>query len=216
MTIFSLGHSTLEPAEFAAAARGIDVIVDVRSHPGSRHVPQFNKEQMEQWLPEYGLAYEWWPSLGGWTAADAENVELKQQMAQRGVDINAYSRGVFPRQRIGVDRPDSDPDRPSWTNQGLYDYAWYTSLPNFQVGADHLWDRFGDDINCAIVCCEALWWKCHRSMIADWLVFHGHDCLHLPIKPPKREATPRWKSHWASIGDRLERYPREVLATWNT
>ncbi|WP_160197730.1 DUF488 domain-containing protein [Senegalia massiliensis] len=35
----------------------IEVLVDVRSYPDSKHVPQFNKENMEKWVPEHDIKY---------------------------------------------------------------------------------------------------------------------------------------------------------------
>jgi hypothetical protein len=220
MTIFSIGHSTHEPDAFVPLVRGIDVIVDVRSHPTSRW-EWWRLERMREWLPEHGLAVHWMPSLGGWTKRHYE--EWAEPMAAVGVDLAAYSKGAFPKQRIGVDRPKppaggrcADLDPPQWTNQGLYDYAWYTMTPEFQDGLRELIDLFDgpDKPNAAIMCCEALWWKCHRSMVADALVARGLDCLHLPPKLPKRETTPRWKRHSEAIGNRLERYPEAVQVAW--
>lgn len=212
--IFTIGHSTHSEQEFVTAARGLDRIIDVRSHPTSRW-PQHRKQELEEWLPEYGIAYEWMPALGGWTARHYP--EYHEAMADIGVDLGAYSKGAFPKQRIGRDRPERcDPNNPAWTNQGLYDYAWYTTLPEFQVGVAQLVQRFGtsQDERVGLMCCEALWWKCHRSMIADYLYFKGVWVGHLPPKPPKRETTPRFKPHADAIGNRIERYPRAVIETW--
>jgi uncharacterized protein (DUF488 family) len=65
--VHTVGHGTL-PAEDLAAllvAAGVDVVVDVRSYPGSRRNPQFGREAMEHWVPEAGLEYTWMPALGG-------------------------------------------------------------------------------------------------------------------------------------------------------
>jgi hypothetical protein len=212
--IFTIGHSTHSIDEFLTAARGLDLIIDVRSHPTSRW-EQHRKENLQNWLPQHGIAYEWWPSLGGWTKKHYK--PHAAAMFDVDVDLAVYSKGAFPKQRIGRDRPERcDPDRPAWTNQGLYDYAWYTALPEFQDGVSALIERFGSSRteSAAIMCCEALWWKCHRSMIADCLYFRGTWCGHLPPKPPKRPTTPRWKVHADAIGNRIERYPAPVIETW--
>jgi uncharacterized protein (DUF488 family) len=67
LSLWSVGHGTLAAPEFAAlvAGAGIEVVVDVRRFPGSRRHPQFGSDQMAAWLPEAGLGYEWFPSLGG-------------------------------------------------------------------------------------------------------------------------------------------------------
>lgn len=212
MTIFSIGHSTHEPAEFAKIAKGLDIIIDVRSHPTSRW-EWWRLEEMEKWLPEYGFELIWMPSLGGW---DRRHMDRSAEMAEHGVDVAAYSRGAFPKQRIG--RPHrSDETKPHWENQGLYDYAWYTTLPEFHDGLAFLSHSFGgrDQPKVAIMCAENVYWKCHRSMIADalWSIY-GIDCLHIKGFAPKRPTTRRWINHTEKLGNRLLRYPPEVQQLW--
>lgn len=66
-TIHTIGHSTLEADRFAELLmmHGVATLVDVRSHPGSRHHPQFNSEGMRIWLARKGIGYRWLPDLGG-------------------------------------------------------------------------------------------------------------------------------------------------------
>jgi uncharacterized protein (DUF488 family) len=65
--IYTVGHGTLPADEFTSLVEnaGLEAIVDVRSYPGSRHNPQFNREALESWLPEGGLGYSWQRELGG-------------------------------------------------------------------------------------------------------------------------------------------------------
>lgn len=67
MTLHTVGHGTLAEEQFARLLNdaGIELVVDIRSHPGSRRHPHFGRWAMEQWLPEHGLAYAWEPALGG-------------------------------------------------------------------------------------------------------------------------------------------------------
>ena len=67
MVIYTIGHSTHSEEEFIALLEKykIELLVDVRSFPGSRHVPQFNKENMEIWLPQNNVKYIHLPELGG-------------------------------------------------------------------------------------------------------------------------------------------------------
>lgn len=66
-TIYTIGHSTHTEEEFLDLLKqhGTELLADVRSYPGSRHVPQFNRENMEQWLPEQGIGYLHLKDLGG-------------------------------------------------------------------------------------------------------------------------------------------------------
>jgi uncharacterized protein (DUF488 family) len=67
MQIHTIGHGTLAQEDFAVlvANAGIGRLVDVRSFPGSRHNPQFGRDEMARWLPEAGVTYEWMRLLGG-------------------------------------------------------------------------------------------------------------------------------------------------------
>ncbi len=67
MAIITVGHGALSEDQFGVLVTdaGIDVVVDIRRHPASRRHPQFNRADMERWLPEHGVAYEWHEILGG-------------------------------------------------------------------------------------------------------------------------------------------------------
>jgi uncharacterized protein (DUF488 family) len=56
-----------------------------------------------------------------------------------------------------------------------------------------------------MMCAETLWWRCHRSLIADYFVWRGLEVVHLQ---------PELNRHSHVIGDRLSRYPSEVIAAW--
>lgn len=211
MTIFGVGHSTHTRDEFLPLVQGIDLVLDVRSHPTSRW-EWWRKEQTEKWLPAAGVQYLWAPHLGGWATQDVE--QYSAPMAAVGVDVRAYAHGVFPKQRIGEPRPGTGPGQPSWTNQGLYDYAWFMTTTRFRATLDQLAADYGrgSDARVALMCAEALWWKCHRSMIADALWFrHGILMRHLKPRAPKAAHISRFTDHM--IGDRIARYPAAVLET---
>lgn len=64
---YTVGHSTRTLEEFLAlvGAYGVEVVADVRTLAGSRHVPQFNAEELERVLPEAGIGYVYLGALGG-------------------------------------------------------------------------------------------------------------------------------------------------------
>ena len=66
-TVRTIGHGTLGAEEFASLLdqAGVDGVVDVRAFPGSRHNPQFGRQEMERWVPEAGIGYAWLRALGG-------------------------------------------------------------------------------------------------------------------------------------------------------
>ncbi|HVM41211.1 MAG TPA: DUF488 domain-containing protein [Acidimicrobiia bacterium] len=65
--ILTIGHGTLAADDLAAllGGAGVEVLVDVRSFPGSRRNPQFGREAMEEWVPAAGIEYRWERGLGG-------------------------------------------------------------------------------------------------------------------------------------------------------
>lgn len=68
MKIYTIGHSNLPLEEFAGLlqAKGIELVVDVRSIPYSRYSPQFNREGLQEALGRLGIGYRYLgDSLGG-------------------------------------------------------------------------------------------------------------------------------------------------------
>lgn len=65
--IWTIGHWTCPIPDFLAPVddAGIDVLADVRAHPGSRRNPQFGSDAMADWLPEHGIEYRHLTALGG-------------------------------------------------------------------------------------------------------------------------------------------------------
>lgn len=205
--IYTIGHSTLSQEAFLelVVQSGIQTVMDVRSHPTSKW-PQFRKIELEAWLPNNKIGYEWEPRLGGW---DVQHAPFVEQMAMVHVDLKPYLLGKFPKQRIAKKTPtypllEGQISKPLWTNLGFYDYQYFMTIPEFFEGADALIKR-GESEEVAIMCCELLPWRCHRSMIADYLVYRNVEVVHLQ---PKR------KSHREMLGNRLERYELDVRAVW--
>lgn len=66
--IYTIGHSTrsLEDLVEALKAHGVQLLVDIRTVPASRHVPHFNRDALEAALPAAGIRYAHMKALGGW------------------------------------------------------------------------------------------------------------------------------------------------------
>lgn len=64
---YTIGHSTRSRDELIAAlqAHEITALADIRAFPMSRHVPQFNRDELAAALPQQGIAYQWIEKLGG-------------------------------------------------------------------------------------------------------------------------------------------------------
>ena len=88
-TLQTIGHGTLSAEAFGSllAKAHAGCLVDVRSFPGSRHNPQFGREEMQRWVPAAGLAYLWMRSLGG----RRRPVAGSKHVALRHVSFRAYA-----------------------------------------------------------------------------------------------------------------------------
>ncbi len=88
-SIDTIGHGTLEADELAAllSTAGVEQLVDVRAFPGSRRNPQFGRDAMADWLPAAGIAYRWFPGLGG----RRRPVEGSRHTALRNDSFRAYA-----------------------------------------------------------------------------------------------------------------------------
>jgi uncharacterized protein (DUF488 family) len=65
-----------------------------------------------------------------------------------------------------------------WQNQSFHNYADYALSPAFGSALDEL-IGLAADTPTAIMCSEAVWWRCHRRIIADYLLARGIPVLHL-------------------------------------
>lgn len=65
-----------------------------------------------------------------------------------------------------------------WTNESFHNYADFALSEAFREGLVRLLD-LSRERRCAIMCAEAVWWRCHRRLVADYLILHGRTVLHL-------------------------------------
>jgi uncharacterized protein (DUF488 family) len=82
-----------EFAELLTGA-GVELVVDVRSAPGSRRHPHFGRVELEGWLPPAGFGYRWEPDLGGFrrSSANSPNVALRNDSFRGYADYMATDR----------------------------------------------------------------------------------------------------------------------------
>ena len=138
ISIATVGHSTHPIEEFIGIlqAHGIHQLVDVRTMPRSRRVPQFNKENLAASLQAAGMLYHHLPGLGGLRHA-------KRDSTNKG-----------------------------WRNASFRGYADYMQTPEFRENVEKLVELAAQSPT-AIMCAEAVPWRCHRSLIADALLARG-------------------------------------------
>lgn len=132
-TIWTIGHSTRNFEELVEMLHSfqIEMLVDIRSYPGSRHYPHFNKEALEISLPQNNIQYTHLKMLGG----------------RRKVNPNSKNT--------------------TWRNIAFRGYADYMETDDFKKGIEEL-ETIAIKKRTAYMCSEAVWWRCHRSMVSDY------------------------------------------------
>lgn len=153
-TIWTIGHSTRLLEELVAMLHSfnIELVADIRSFPGSRKFPQFNKEALETSLPQNSIQYVHIKDLGG--------------------------------RRKG--NPDSK--NTGWRHIAFRSYADYMETDAFKDGIKEL-GKIALKKRTAYMCSEALWWRCHRSMVSDYLKLHGWKVMHIMAIEKSKEHT---------------------------
>lgn len=103
--------------------------------------------------------------------------------------LAAHTIGYHWLQALGGRRRVS-PDSPNtvWRNASFRGYADYMSSAEFEHGLVQL-VKVANKARTAIMCSEAVWWRCHRSMIADALCVRGIEVVHI-LDAKHRKAHP--------------------------
>ena len=65
-----------------------------------------------------------------------------------------------------------------WTNKSFHNYADYALSDQFRTGLDRL-VRDGRERRCATMCSEAVWWRCHRRIVSDYLIARGETVFNI-------------------------------------
>lgn len=144
ITVYTIGHSTHPLGEFVAMLKshGVGCVADVRTVPGSRHNPQFGREELGKSLPGFGIEYTWMKHLGGLRHTTKASINI------------------------------------GWRNASFRGYADYMQTPEFAEAIAEL-VRLAEDNTVAIMCAEAVPWRCHRSLIGDALLVRGVDVIDI-------------------------------------
>lgn len=65
-----------------------------------------------------------------------------------------------------------------WINQSFHNYADYAMSEEFHAALEDL-RTVGRQRSTVIMCAEAVWWRCHRRIIADYLIAAGEEVVHI-------------------------------------
>ena len=63
-------------------------------------------------------------------------------------------------------------------NDSFRNYADYMLTEEFQRGVSEL-IKLAEQSRTAYMCAERVYFRCHRMLVSDWLVAHGHEVLHI-------------------------------------
>jgi uncharacterized protein (DUF488 family) len=142
--IYTIGHSTHTLEEFMAMLKSfnVELLADIRSFPGSRKFPHFNRENLPASLAENNIEYIHLKNLGG----------------RRKVNPDSCNTG--------------------WRVAAFRGYADYMETESFNIAIEQL-EKIASQKRVAYMCAEAVWWRCHRSLVSDYLKNEGWTVLHI-------------------------------------
>ena len=105
---------------------------------------------------------------------------LRDALADRAVEY------VWVPSLGGRRRPLPDSVNTAWRNEAFRGYADHIATEEFAAGLFELL-MVGEGIHTAIMCSEAVWWRCHRSLISDVLRSIGFTVKHIVDKSEPKE-----------------------------
>lgn len=74
-----------------------------------------------------------------------------------------------------------------WNNRSFHNYADYALSDEFETGLNQLL-AIAETRSCAIMCAEAVWWRCHRRTVTDYLLVRNVNVIHIMDKGKANEA----------------------------
>lgn len=186
LTFYSVGHGnrTIEELLGLLTTAGVNTLVDVRAQPRSRHNPQFNDDALRLACDNTGITYHWaGRQLGGLRAPHAGSPHIALDEDRRGfadhMDTDAFQKGAAQLQNLAAGS----------RGEALSETAAVASMetphnldtaPNAESASPQARgaSRVREPRVC-MLCAERDPVRCHRSLIADYLVLQGMRVLHL-------------------------------------
>lgn len=182
--VLTVGHSNRSLADFLSLLRAhrVGLLADVRAVPTSRAHPHFAREPLETALAGTGIRYLWIPELGGRRQRPKGAAGCPPDRGGRGgwtePGFQAYEAHMATAEfEAGLARlleaaGETGPQGPAWLESlacsGSGSHR--SGLPGIALPGER---------RAAVMCAEAAWWRCHRSMIADALAARGVPVLHI-------------------------------------
>ncbi|MDN6519622.1 MAG: DUF488 domain-containing protein [Yaniella sp.] len=100
---------------------------------------------------------------------------LAQGLSQREIDLTR-NQGLTGRRRVSKNL--AFETNAWWKNRSFHNYADHALSPEFQTGLAELIDT-ASHYRTAVMCSEAVWWRCHRRIIADYVLAQSHRVEHI-------------------------------------
>lgn len=164
--VLTIGHSNRPIDVFVdlLVRNDVERVVDVRTHPHSRHNPQFNTETLPASLESAAIGYTLLTGLGGRRKTHAASVNG------------------------------------GWQNLSFRGYADYMQTAEFDENIERF-AALARRERCALMCSEAVPWRCHRSLIGDALVVRNVQVLDIMTE---KSAKPHTLTSFARVdGERI-------------
>lgn len=152
-TIWTIGHSTRSEEELVSLLRGAGTRGD-DGDGGIEVLADVRRFPGSRRMPRFG--------------ADA----LRATLRRAGIGYEHVP------ELGGRRKPVEGSRNTAWRNEAFRGYADYTQTPAFAAGLDRLM-ALARAQRAAMMCAEAVWWRCHRGLIADALKIRGWRVLHI-------------------------------------
>ena len=125
-----------------------------------------------------------------------------------GADLARFGLAYVPMTELGGLRK-AKPDSPNtaWRNASFRGYADYMQTPAFEAGLERLIDT-ASAAPTAVMCAEAVPWRCHRSLIGDAMIARGWHVVDLM---GEKTAKPHNLTEFARVEGNKVTYPGEGL-----
>lgn len=104
----------------------------------------------------------------------------------------------------GLRKPRADSRNTAWRVEGFRGYADYMETPEFARALDDLLTWANVERRTVIMCAEAVWWRCHRQLVADALVARGVEVRHITSE---NSASVHTLTAFARLTDQRLSYP---------
>jgi uncharacterized protein (DUF488 family) len=149
VTIFTIGHST----------RTLEALIAALANAGVDCVADVRRFPRSRRHPHFN------------------SESLAQALPEAGIAYRHFEALGGRRSGAKADAAVASPND-LWREAPFRAYADYAATPDFRDALDALRD-LAKDRTVAIMCAEAVWWRCHRRIIADYLLAGGAEVVHI-------------------------------------